>query len=170
MAYEVTWLVSDKAAQFEFDPKVYIEGQKIPHAFLFEALWESSERVPTRAKEITRAKEVFDFVSVSARLCVSEDLHSLIEAYEPSVHQFFPIELTRQNGEKAIKRFFLLNVMTKLDARAGVGQTLRREAVVGHHLWHAPRATLFFFMSDELVGDIKSRGLTGLQYRKLEEM
>lgn len=170
MAYEVTWLVSDRAAQFEFDPKIYIEGQKIPHAFLFEALRESRERVPARAKEISRAKEVFDFVSVSARLCISDDVRTLIEAHEPGAHQFFPIELTRHTGEKTIKRFYLLNVMTKLNTGAVGGHTVRRNVIAGHHLWHALRATAFFFMSDDLMKAIQSQGLTGFQFRKLEEV
>ena len=120
---------------------------------------------------------MFDFVSVSARLCISEDVKAIIEVREPNVHQFFPIELSRHTGDRTEKSYFLLNILTQLDSivpeksdmrwstdpmtgRGYWGEVapfrlaLRHEAIAGRHIW-LEKFRSSAFLSDELVNAIE---------------
>ena len=84
-----------------------------------------SAKVPTRAFLESDHKTVADFVPISARLAMCPEARALIEALEPGLHQFFPVEIVRKRGRKPIYRidgrvldepYYLFNVQTVLDA------------------------------------------------------
>lgn len=139
------------------------------------------DHVPTRAKRKGGSLKVFphlQFDQFFARPFVSDRLRDLIETLEPGVHKFFTVEVTIGKDYVALRH--LLNVCNRLDTlhptltfprddrgfyKGVTGEPCRivhiAEAVAGHHLWHEKFAG-GLFASDELVGQMVERGVTGL--------
>lgn len=120
----------------------------------------------------------------SASLVSDRFLH-LVESLEPGVHQFFEIPVVVDTaGRRVAKRFYLMNVLTRLDAviedqsdvhwipvseksdqrvltiKMGLGRkprlVLRKSAIEGHHVWLGIEGKLSVdrFFSNELRGEI----------------
>ena len=131
---------------------------------------------------------------------VSGSFRDLVERLEPSVHQFFPIrEVVDASGRSLQKRFYLMNILSRLDAvieelsdvhwvrvsdksdarvlamRRGLGRkprlVLSRDAVEGHHVWLGARSKLptSRFFSDLLHHELVRGNFSSLDYLKCEE-
>jgi hypothetical protein len=83
------------------------------------------ENVPKHAFLKGSNKTIPDIGPISAKLSMCREARELIESFEPDVHQFFPVEITRKRSTKPIYRldgrileepYFLFNVQTILDA------------------------------------------------------
>lgn len=81
--------------------------------------------VPKQAFLESDHKTVADFVPIDARLAMCSEARALIEALEPGLHQFFPVEIVRKHGKRPIYRtdgrvldepYYLFNVQAMLDA------------------------------------------------------
>ena len=118
-----------------------------------------AEHMPDSARIFTGHKALHDVFHVETELAVSRRFMEIIEAFEPGVHQFFPVRLLRKNGEPFEGEYFLLNIRVAFNAlntdqsdlhwteveREGLtvrlphitfGRiVLQKGAVEGHHLW-----------------------------------
>ena len=141
--------------QFEFLDKP--EGYD--HWALQKAITISSEDMPGAAKIFSGHKKIHDFFNVETEHAVSRRFKDIIEAFEPGVHQFFPIRLLRKNGEPFEGEYFLLNIRVAIAAldldrselhwtASGPAQedrlphisysgriVLNKGLIEGHHLW-----------------------------------
>jgi hypothetical protein len=80
--------------------------------------------VPKHAIFQDRTKTIPDFVPISVKLSMCREARELIESFEPAVHQFFPIEISRRtqtpiyrlDGRILDEPYFVFNVQTMLDA------------------------------------------------------
>jgi hypothetical protein len=131
---------------------------------------------------------------------VSDRFVALVERLEPNRHQFIPLEeCVDRKGRPLGRAFFLMNVLTRLEAidveRSDVSwetirfadQTeatmlvpkgymnlklvLRRQVIQGHHVWRGGRNGLigFYFISDDLHESMKEAKLSALRLTKCEE-
>ena len=75
------------------------------------------ELVPTRARIQKMGARFYDYNNFQIAAGVSLRFKDLVESIEPGVHQFFPIELLRQDSVTPYgEPFWLLNVTTRVDA------------------------------------------------------
>ena len=131
---------------------------------------------------------------------VTDRFVNLVERLEPGVHQFFEIQnVVDRAGRSVAKRFYLMNVLTRLDAvieersdvhwvpvheksdqrvlvmKMGLGRkpklVLRKSVIQGHHVWLGIEGKLSVhrFFSNELHDEIVRAGLSPLVYRKCDE-
>jgi hypothetical protein len=90
---------------FRLDPPArVIEGDVLRNDGL-SAQWRRGDLVdpdllPRRAVQTSRHKSIPDFFPLKARWCVSEAVRALVEAREPGMHQFIPIELVPKSPVK----------------------------------------------------------------------
>ncbi|WP_260483734.1 imm11 family protein [Sphingomicrobium flavum] len=129
-------------------------------------------------------KKLGDLITLNDRiLAVSEDLKAIIEAHEPYVHQFFPLDIVQPRSVHP-KRFFTIVIsnyrnsfhdltgtrpkwsdgrfqfihMTKHGA---VQCGFERSEIDGAHLWYERTLSEFIVLfSDELVSAIQNAGLS----------
>jgi Immunity protein family (Imm11) len=221
MAYLLESSVKDRDnLDYEFeggDPSLTIDGLKsrdgralrgsgLTTCFMFSVPVpaELMAAVPTRIV-VKPASDGFipDFAMAamfSSRL-VSDRFVALVERLEPNVHQFLPIkECVDRKGRPLGRSFFLVNVLTQLDAidieRSDVqwktmrfaDQTemttlvrkplmnlklvVRRDVIRGHHLWQGGTNGLLgaYFISNELHDLMKTAGLSALRLTKCEAL
>lgn len=64
--------------------------------------------LPTRIRPTTNQKNMPDFARVQLAQICSAKFHELVEALEPNVHQFFPVEVVRKNGEHIASMFWFI--------------------------------------------------------------
>ena len=113
----------------------------------------------------SKHKALADVLPVVSRWGCSAEFREVVEAFEPGLHQFFPITIRRPNGspierldgrEVGPGQYFILNALAHIDAllagecigprgerRQSVGEVQRytddlcvsREAIAGRHLW-----------------------------------
>ncbi|WP_198373482.1 imm11 family protein [Roseomonas rosulenta] len=113
----------------------------------------------------SRQKALADFLPVVARWGVSAEFRDVVEAFEPELHQFFPIMIRRPNGkpierhdgrEVAPGQYFIMNPLVRINAllpeecigkqgqrRKTLNEVLRtvddlcvsRAVIAGRHLW-----------------------------------
>lgn len=99
----------------------YLRGDKLGAA---EERYDPAE-APGRVLLESGHKALPDFVTIHARLGLSPEARALVEAFEPGVHQFLPVEVVRRRGRKPIHRpdgrvldepYYLFIPQTILDA------------------------------------------------------
>ncbi|WP_198374681.1 imm11 family protein [Neoroseomonas rubea] len=113
----------------------------------------------------SRQKTLADFLPVVARWGVSAEFREVVEAFEPGLHQFFPIMIRRPNGkpierldgrEVAPGQYFIMNPLVRINSllpeecigkqgqrRKTLNEVLRtvddlcvsRAVIAGRHLW-----------------------------------
>ena len=83
------------------------------------------DEVPRRVLLESNHKAIPDFVAIEARLGLSPEARALVEAFEPGVHQFLPVEVVRKRGKRPVHRldgrvldapYYLFIPQTILDA------------------------------------------------------
>ncbi|WP_350149496.1 imm11 family protein [Roseitalea porphyridii] len=145
--------------------------------------------MPTRWRIGGRKRDLVDVQPGRSSLLVDEKLKTCVEALEPGVHQFFPIELVWKDGGHAASRYWF-NVCTRLDGidpektnlefkgiwmgsgKPGEELWFSRKKIGGHHIWierfmtYAPPPR---FISAELKQALETAGVTGLNYRPYPE-
>ncbi|MEP3276180.1 MAG: DUF1629 domain-containing protein [Stappiaceae bacterium] len=131
------------------------------------------ESVPKTAQVISSHKKLYDFVPADFRNLVTRAFIDKVEEMEPSVHQFFPVELRMKSNELSDRDYWFLNVCHRTDAidanksvliqtgdayfKHGVGLgvepklVFRKAEIEGKCMWIDRRFTAGFFVSDELM-------------------
>lgn len=120
-------------------------------------------------------------------LLVNETFKDIVENIEPGVHQFFPIAI-EQRGKTVFERFYF-NICNRLDSLAKSecvppveeGRLYRparqpddkvvfdRATFGNHHAWHE-KFYIGRLVSDELFAAISDANLTGLGFKKYDEV
>lgn len=144
---------------------------------------------PTFHGQITAIPAQLDdvFKSRIATL-VTEAVRDKIEALEPGVHRFFPVELTMPDGTPTAQRYYGLNICVRLDAvdpdkSTGVRRyhvlpaklpkvwdysfggdkievAVRKSVIAGHAIWYDYRLCKAM-VSDELADWFEAEGIKG---------
>lgn len=139
------------------------------------------DNVPTRAQRKRGSLKTFphlEFDQFFAWPFVSDRVRDMVEALEPGVHQFFPVEV--RIGRDHVARRHILIVCNRLDSlhptltfprnergfyKGVTGQpgaiVHRADAIAGYHLWFEKFAG-GLFASDELVGRMLASETSGL--------
>ncbi|MCV6577009.1 MAG: hypothetical protein OIF58_14885 [Cohaesibacter sp.] len=155
MAYLMELAYHAREPHFEF-----LDKPENKYGFSFSlGLPANPARLPTKAIEETRKKSYPDIFTMPALNAVSQRFKDLVEDFEPEVHQFFPLELFRKNGDPVEEDFYIFNCTVTFDSllmkhsdeewlkldepdeypRLRITdqhkQTLSRPAIGGRHIW-----------------------------------
>ena len=152
--------------------------------------------VPRRATQ-TDKKKLCDVFPMPGLNAVSERFKTIVEEYEPGVHQFIPISLKAKDGTPYDEPYYIFNacqtiacvladvsprqswVVKKAGRRKGMpfvngpdsDLVLSKPAIDGHHVWTGELikgGTVFF--SDVLEARMEKEKIRYLYYRKAEEI
>ena len=111
MAYIISLKYSNREPQFEF---LDVPEKKFIFGFSL-GLPVGTRRMPTRAKETSCKKSYPDIFAMPGLNAVSRRFRDLVEEFEPGVHQFFPLELYRKNGDPVEGEYFIFNCAVSFD-------------------------------------------------------
>ena len=153
-----------------------------------------SDNVPTRLKiDGTPSGKTWDYENFKVCPLVSERLKSLIERFEPSVHQFWPMPVENDQGEIVTMRYWFI-ICNRIDAfdrersvpaiegprylglsgfgpKDGSRPVLRAAAIKDHHAWRDPRSPKPApFISTALAEAMQAEGITGAAIFPIEEI
>ncbi|NKW91908.1 hypothetical protein HGD87_05135 [Rhodobacteraceae bacterium R_SAG9] len=145
------------------------------------------ENMPTLARREGTGLTMYpklDFHRLNGLALVSQKAKDAIESFEPTVHQFFPVEVTIGKRDEEYGVYFILFLGNRIETLErklsgpynkigicstlvyGEGElTLDSKQIDGHHLWVDPfvaQGMNFFFISDEIMIHFKKLGITGL--------
>ena len=169
----MAWYIEGLSLDARYAP--HFELEEKPSGYI-EASWLQAtpiprQSVPLSARIRSTHKSLPDFFAVYAIWVVCQKFRDMAESLEPGKHEFFSIKLLRRSNDQFEGRFYLLNVLQKLDAIIvekseaswrshqvklpdgtireskvlSVGPrpqlTLRRPIVDGHHLWRGDQHT-----------------------------
>ncbi|WP_422375638.1 imm11 family protein [Roseibium sp.] len=135
--------------------------------------------IPTRM--VWRNKDIppYDFFMLNKLILVSDAFREIVERHEPGVHQFFPIEVMSEYGQK-IGQVYFFNICNRLDsvdpekstAKKGKlfwdtlsGKMVYSKSVIGErHAWVDKYVSSGQFLSNAVKEDVVSAGLTGIVF------
>ena len=141
-----------------------------------------TEHFPTRAKRVGGSLKTFPHLQVDqfyGSLMVDDEVKSIIEGFEPGIHQFLPLEVSI--GRDVVNRRYAVNICKRMDMmnrsltypinergffdpdseKSDQRLVLSLQAVEGHHLWH-DKYLVGTFVSDELAEALRAAEVTGL--------
>jgi hypothetical protein len=116
-------------------------------------------------------------------LKVSDSIKTIIEKFEPGVHQFFPVDVYFKSTKKLARKMFYLNICTRLDSvdrklttckldysmwRPDQGGELvfNLDQIGNHHLWHDKHILDGWYASDPLKNEMVTADISGLVFNK----
>jgi hypothetical protein len=138
-----------------------------------------------RVKLTSDHKALEPMVPLGRRHAVSQSIRDFIEALEPDVHQFIPVEITFRNGEAPTEKYYLVNICNLVDAvdkansrmkKSSYGSrfivsgssnakvVLYNNAIQGMALWIDASIIGLNFMSDGLYEILKSEKCTRFDF------
>lgn len=145
------------------------------------------DNVPTAIALSGPKREIPD-VYEAFGLLVSESFKTAAENLEPSVHQFFPVDLRWDDGSHAAQRYWFVpgNRLDSVDRRettfefrglwdilGGADKELvfNRSQIGDRHVWidmfiHAPHPII----SDALKAELEGAGISGAHYRHCRDV
>lgn len=112
MAYWINICYDAREPQFEFEDR---PENKLIFGFSL-GLPVGPRRLPTRARETTKKKAYPDIFSMPGLNAVNGRFRDLVEEFEPGVHQFFPLELLKKNGDRIEGDYFIFNCAVSFDS------------------------------------------------------
>ncbi len=74
-----------------------------------------SDFIPAKIKKRGRERPIADIDFMFGMFLVSQAFKNAVEAVEPDVHQFFPVDVFWANGNQADGKFYWFNICTALD-------------------------------------------------------
>jgi len=114
MAFSVDLDFNVRCPQFKWDDKAKDTpmwglngGQGRP--------WTDGSRLPTSATQIDK-KKLYDVFPMPGLNAVSAKFKAIIEAFDPGVHQFFPITLKAKDGTPYPEEYFIFRACRTLNA------------------------------------------------------
>ena len=141
------------------------------------------DKIPTKAKrEHPAPQPLSDFYPAGGAFYVSDRFKALVEAFEPGVHQFFPV--TVKSGNKHLGSLYLFNICNRIDGMdydacippilpghrvySGLSQpgekiVLSRRKIAGVHIWRDKRSTIEVFISDAFCAAMRAADLVNPQ-------
>jgi hypothetical protein len=158
------------------------------------ATWCSGTRIPpdiipARVKMV-KGKRLFDWLTVrGGATLVSSQVKDIIEAIEPSNHQFFPVAVEQRNGELLNDGFYIFNVAGRIDSiieeesnleptgrgivanwiyqpRTGEWRcAVNANVIAGRACWTERHYGGVWFFSDKVADQLKSQKLLGFDLR-----
>lgn len=149
------------------------------------------DSLPYTAAEAHEAPSTFDTVKTYSTLgsliklndrilAVDEALKELIEGLEPSVHQFFSLDIVMPKGTKFENNYYTLVISRYLDAYSPensdesknnmTGLAFSKATFGGYHLWRDRRFPLLNCFSDEIMAEISENGLRIPKHYKMREV
>jgi hypothetical protein len=159
----------------------------------------SPNQVPTRAVATSSHKSLPTLVSLNAWWGASDTFRNMVEAREPGVHQFFPIEIVLKGGLLPFEPYWIFNIQQRVDAvviersqvewahypgaepvmhlppRLAPGErpyplVLDRRLTAGRHVWRGDtQLSVYVFFSDDLMSAYKKVKMRGLRIKYCEE-
>ena len=149
------------------------------------------EHYPHRV-QLTQGKRIFDYNNyIPGGPAVSQRFKEAVEAIEPGVHQFFPVELLHKDGRPYGEPLYYWNITQAIDAirpdlggvhemgdpnhpgthgwviNSGVSRHDRTKLAVdaatiaGRAAWRDVRMVSRTFVSDALIGALNAEGMEG---------
>ncbi len=103
------------------------------------------EHMPTRVEWRDRAK-LPDVNKISGALVVCDRLKDLVEQFEPSVHQFLPIDYVNTKGEPIGRRWFFIPCV-RIDSRDRRQTTM---VLTKSYMWRAADELIYAGRQDEI--------------------
>ncbi|MBI2253537.1 MAG: hypothetical protein HYU58_02840 [Proteobacteria bacterium] len=197
----MTWLVHKN---FTYDETYHPDFSKVEsppewqthfwHRMPFDA--RAGEIVAHLADELNPLP---DFLKANRRPLVSGRVRALIEASEPSVHQFLPCKVFDRLNSPVPKPFWGLNVLISIEAvvaeksnvdiqyappeyqaRTGASRYLRMKGeprlvvdaakVAGRHLWVSREFPGHYFVSDALMASFEATGVFKVDALRVSEI
>ncbi|WP_298985753.1 DUF1629 domain-containing protein [uncultured Roseibium sp.] len=138
-----------------------------------------SANVPTKIKWKSRKHPPYDVFRTRGLIVVSETFKKIIEKHEPSVHQFFPIEIVFDDNSHARQMYFF-NICNRLDTMDKERTTARFDRVLwdpstgefvfskkkigNRQAWRDKFLDYGLFLSDDVKIDLERSGLTGIAF------
>ncbi|WP_422375639.1 imm11 family protein [Roseibium sp.] len=135
--------------------------------------------IPTRMVWKNKDIPPYDFFMSNGLILVSDAFKEIVERHEPGVHQFFPIDVMSEDGQK-IGRVYFFNFCNRLDsvdpnnstAKKGkllwkprTGKMVYSKNVIGErHAWVDKYVSSGRFLSNAVKEDVVSAGLTGIVF------
>lgn len=141
------------------------------------------DNIPTKVKrEHPAPQPLSDFYPCAGGFLVSDRFKALVEAFEPSVHQFFPV--TVNSGSKHLGSLYFFNMCNRIDGLdydacippilpgqrvySGLSQpgekiVLSRRKIAGVHVWRDKRSTIEVFISDAFCAAMRAANLVNPQ-------
>jgi hypothetical protein len=140
-----------------------------------------TEFLPTRIRPTTNQSRMPDLARAQLAYVCTAKFRDVVEALEPSVHQFVPVEVVRKNGDHVADMFWFV-VCNRLDTleldllrppvqRLGFHSVMGRDTrtvfngshIGNHHIWIDKRVIGgHIWVSDTFHSAAVSAGLTGL--------
>ncbi len=189
MAYWIELAYSNREPRFEF-----LDGPENMYMYGLSAYRTAPvERLPTQARETSKKKVYPDIFAMPGLNAVSERFKTLVESFEPGVHQFFPLTLYRKDGELVEDRYYIFNcpisfgcVLTNRSEVIWVEGTelypprpdlsparktvFSKPAIDGRHLWGESFRMTGLFISDELHKAMKREKIKYFTAEYCEEL
>jgi hypothetical protein len=151
----------------------------------------TADHFPHRV-QLTQGKRVFDYNRyIAGGPAVSQRFKDAVEAIEPRVHQFFPVELLHKDGRPYGEPLYYWNITQAIDAiRPDLGGVYERgdpnhpgthswvissgvsdrdrtklavdaATIAGRAAWRDVRMVSRTFVSDALIGALRAEGMEG---------
>ncbi|WP_333816258.1 imm11 family protein [Tabrizicola sp.] len=140
-----------------------------------------TEFLPTRIRPLTNQSRMPDFAIVRLAQICSAKFRDVVEALEPGVHQFVPVEVVRKNGDHLADMFWFVPCnrldtlqldllrppLTERGFYTGLANEPRtvfsRSKIGNHHVWIDKRMVRgFIWVSDKFHDAAVEAGLIGL--------
>ena len=151
------------------------------------------EWLPKTFYFVDSMKEYLPIISWRGVFVVQEPVRCIIEAFEPGVHEWFPVDVCQlETKQKLPVKYHILNICQRIeslvlehpslavnkyqlpdgrvktiwrsvDARKGA-PPMRRSAIEGRHLWREYDTPIYQFASDALVSELEAKGFS--QFKK----
>jgi Immunity protein family (Imm11) len=158
------------------------------------ATWRSGTHIPpdvmpTHVKMV-KGKRLFDWLTLrGGATLVGSRFKDIIEAIEPSTHQFFPVAVEQRNGELLNDRFYIFNVVGRIDSiveeesnleptgkgivaswiyQPKIGEwrcAVNANVIGGRACWTESHYGGRWFISDKVADELKSQKLLGFGLR-----
>lgn len=141
--------------------------------------------LPTKVEPEGPKRELSDYLEATSYL-VDQKFKDVVEALEPSVHQFFAVDVLWSDGELAGNRywFFPCNRLDTVDREKTTkvfrslwdptsdGSFVFSKSQIGkHHIWidKFMVSIMGILMSNEMHDALVSAGITGMGFKEFEE-
>lgn len=140
------------------------------------------EHLPTKIQYEGKRYGIPEVVHGCQLFCVNDRFRDVVEAVEPGVHQYFPVDMLWEDDGTLAQKMFIFNVCNRLDTvsreasttelRHGMmwepstGEMVYSLPRIGdHHIWidRHTSATGMFFCSDRTHQALMDAGITGIE-------
>ena len=143
-----------------------------------------SDHVPTKLLwDGPASRKLPDAMFGRGMVKVSDRIKTIIEQFEPGLHQFFPVDVYFKSTNELARKMFYLNICTRLDSvdreltTCPMGSVMWRpdqggelvfnlDQIGNHHLWHDKHILHGWMMSDALQAALVNNNITGFVFHK----